>query len=118
MLRVDSGLDAKEERLRERLAALPDSAQLASNLGAVLMQKQHYAEAEKLLEQAYANRLTLPDQGRRTLMMLHELRRRHSKTPQRSSEKRTETLSMPSTTQVHVNGDGGGTRIEVGASAP
>jgi hypothetical protein len=46
------------------------------------------AEAEMLLEQAYEARLSLPDNGKRTLMLIHELRRRNSKSPQRPEEER------------------------------
>ena len=76
MLRGDSRLDAREKRLREQLAQYPNSALLASNLGTVLMQKQSYGEARQWLERAYAARYSLPDNGRRTLMLLHELQRR------------------------------------------
>lgn len=78
-LRGDSVLDAREERLRRKLKEFPDSALIASNLGSVLMQKQQYAEAKRWLEQAYQARFSLPDNGRRTLMLMHELNRAMSK---------------------------------------
>jgi hypothetical protein len=79
MLRGSSLDDAREARLRRRLEENPNSALLASNLGGVLLQKGNYAEAGKLLERAYAARYSLPDSGRRTQMLLHELRRRTAK---------------------------------------
>ncbi len=86
MLRGQSRLDAQEERLRRQLEQYPNSALVASNLGAILMQKQQYDEANKLLEQAYALRQSLPDNGRRTLMLLHELKRRQAKLPQKRKQ--------------------------------
>lgn len=109
MLRGKSRLDAKEQRLRNRLKDLPNSALLASNLGTVLMQKEQYAEAESWLERAYRARLTLPDNGKRTLMLIHELCRRTGKTPQRSAE----IAAAVQEHSLHVNGDGG-TRIDIG----
>jgi tetratricopeptide (TPR) repeat protein len=85
MLRGNSRLDARIERLRKRLEEMPNSAILASNLGTLLMQQQKYAEAQNWLERAYAARYSLPDNGKRTLMLIHELRRRNSKSPQQSS---------------------------------
>lgn len=78
-LRGSSMIDAREDRLRKELDEFPDSALAASNLGSILLQKQQFPEARKWLEQAYAARLSLPDNGRRTLMMLHELERTMSK---------------------------------------
>jgi hypothetical protein len=80
MLRGDSVVDAREERLRHQLEETPDSALLAANLGAVLMQKGELAEAQEWLERACATRHSLPDNGRRTVMLLRELERRHGKT--------------------------------------
>jgi len=77
--------DAREKRLRQRLVEDPRSASLMSNLGALLLQKQRYGEAEELLERAYGMRLSLPDSGRRTAMLLNELRRRRTKSPDMAS---------------------------------
>ncbi len=66
-------------RLRSRLDKNPHSALLASNLGILLMQRGQYEEAGTWLEKAYAARYSLPDNGRRTLMLLHEVRRRQAK---------------------------------------
>ncbi|HXF64817.1 MAG TPA: hypothetical protein VNK95_24535 [Caldilineaceae bacterium] len=85
ILRGDSIEDAREARLRQKLREYPGSAMIASNLGALLMQKRQYAEAEQLLEMAYAARFSLPDNGRRTTMLLHELRRKMSKDPAQAS---------------------------------
>jgi hypothetical protein len=112
MLRGDSRLDAKEVRLRKRLADMPNSAIVASNLGTVLMKKQQYAEAQMLLERAFAARYALPDNGKRTSMLLHELRRRNSKTPQRSAAIAGDIQQH----SLHVNGDAG-TRVDVGTRA-
>jgi len=89
MLRGDSRTDARIERLRKRLDEEPHSAVLAANLGTLLMQQENYTEALALLEQAYEARYSLPDNGRRTLMLIHELKRRSSKTPQRPDEERS-----------------------------
>lgn len=120
MLRGESRLDAQEERLRRQLEQYPNSALIVSNLGAIVMQKQQYDEAQKLLEQAYALRQSLPDNGRRTLMLLHELKRRKEKSPQmrgrlaaRADQRSAQTVisqtldgsgSTPVPTSVTVNG--------------
>lgn len=110
ILRGDSRLDAKEIRLRKRLEELPNSAHLASNLGTVLMQKQQFDEALTWLERAYAARYALPDNGKRTLMLIHELRRRTSKSPQRSAEIATGVQNHT----LYVNGEAT-TQVEVGS---
>jgi hypothetical protein len=109
ILRGDSRLDAQEERLRRRLEDLPSSAVLASNLGTVLMQKQQFTEALVWLERAYAARYSLPDNGKRTLMLIHEVRRRTSKTPQRSAA----IAAAIHKHSLHVNSEVS-TKIEVG----
>jgi hypothetical protein len=81
LLSGSSMTDAREARLRRQLEQDPDQALAASNLGAILVQKQQYAEAQQWLEKAYAARFSLPDNGRRTLMLLHELRRKQAKGP-------------------------------------
>lgn len=91
MLRGDSRLDAREARLRAQLQEFPSSALLASNLGTVLMQKQENAEAQIWLERAYSSRHVLPDNGKRTLMLLHELRRRQKKSPGAAAKLLAET---------------------------
>ena len=108
MLRGDSRLDGRIERLRNRLEDTPHSALLAANLGAMLMQQQKYDEALIWLERAYDSRLSLPDNGKRTIMLIHELRRRNAKNPQRSAELAAK-VQDPS---LQVN-TGAGTRIEV-----
>jgi tetratricopeptide (TPR) repeat protein len=108
LLRGNSRLDGRIERLRKRLEETPNSAILASNLGTMLMQQQKYPEAQLWLEQAYAARYSLPDNGKRTLMLIHELHRRNSKAPQRSAEVAANVQEH----SLHVNTDGG-TRIEV-----
>lgn len=85
LLRGDSRVEAKIKRLRKRLEEMPNSAILCSNLGALLMQQQNYAEAKIYLQRAFAARYSLPDNGKRTAMLLHELERKTSKTPQRST---------------------------------
>ena len=108
MIRGDSRLDARIERLRKRLEDTPSSAILASNLGAMLMQQQKYSEAQVWLERAYAARYSLPDNGKRTQMLLHELRRRTGKSPQRSQE----MLAKVEDNTIQVNSNGT-TRVEV-----
>ncbi len=56
MLRGNSLLDGRIERLRKRLEEVPNSAILAANLGTMLMQQQKYDEAKIWLDQAYAAR--------------------------------------------------------------
>ncbi len=79
MLRGNSVVDAREQRLRKQLEETPNSALLAADLGAILMQKGEHVEAQKWLERACDARHSLPDNGRRTVMLLRELERRHGK---------------------------------------
>jgi hypothetical protein len=112
MLRGNSRTDAKVERLQRRLKENPNSAMLASNLGALLMQQQKFAEAQGWLEKAYAARYSLPDNGKRTLMLLHELKRRTSKAPQRSGKVVAEVQEHTMQLSSEV-----GARVEVGTQA-
>ena len=112
MLRGDSRLEGRIERLRKRLEDMPHSAMLASNLGTLLMQQQKYDEALVWLEQAYAARYSLADNGKRTLMLIHELKRRNGKMPQRSQAVAANVQDH----NLHVNAEGT-TRIEVGTRA-
>ena len=112
ILRGDSRLDGRITRLRRRLEEMPNSAILASNLGTLLMQQQKYAEAQTWLERAYAARYSLPDNGKRTLMLLHELQRRNSKSPRRSGELAASVQDH----SLHVKADAA-TRVEIGARA-
>jgi protease PrsW len=68
--------DARERRLREDLERNPKDALAAANLAAILIQKQEYDEAEKLLNQALTAEDSLPDGGRRARMQLREIERR------------------------------------------
>jgi hypothetical protein len=97
MLRGDSRTDARIERLRKQLEDEPHSAIIASNLGTLLMKQENYTEALTLLEQAYEARYSLPDNGKRTLMLIHELKRRSSKSPQQADDMRqlTPTPAAP-----------------------
>lgn len=117
ILRGDSRMDARVERLREQLSEMPNSAILASNLGTLLMQQQKYGEAQIWLERAYAARYSLPDNGKRTLMLLHELQRRTTKTPQRpgggqSPVSRIEAVDQSTSIPVAAE-----TRVDVGTRA-
>jgi hypothetical protein len=109
ILRGDSRLEAKEMRLRRQLEELPHSAILASNLGTVLMQQRKYAEAQKFLQRAYDARYSLPDNGRRAQMLLNELHRRNSKSPQQSIQIASDVQQHT----LHVNGEVN-TRIDIG----
>lgn len=80
-----SRVDAREARLREELEQNPNCALAASNLGGILLQKQLFEEAEFWLKKAYALRYSLPDNGRRTSMMLHELGHRQDKASVRNT---------------------------------
>lgn len=73
--------DAREQRLREELANNPYDALVATNLAGILIQKEAYDEAEKLLEAALVAEGSLPDNGRRARMQLRELARRRSGAP-------------------------------------
>lgn len=68
--------DAREQRLRAELAASPHNALAAVNLAGILIQKEEYDEAERLLRRALAAQESLPDRGRRAQMQLRELQRR------------------------------------------
>lgn len=95
-LRGSSAINAREARLRKQLDEFPDSALAASNLGSILLQKQQYPEARRWLERAYKARLSLPDNGRRTLMMLHELERTMTKAaPARAAEPQPTVAGAP-----------------------
>ncbi len=108
MLRGTSVADGREVRLRSRLDKNPHSALLASNLGVLLMQRGHYEEAGTWLEKAYAARYSLPDNGRRTLMLLHEVRRRQAKStgPNEAAVEMMPSTPPPSreavSTTVHI----------------
>ncbi len=112
VLKGDSLAEAREKRLRQRLAVDPYSAMLMANLGALLLQRQSFTEAEDLLQRAYAMRLSLPDNGRRTLMLLHELKRRHTKAPERAGSLHARQMAQSNNTGqapagIAQNGDGG-----------
>ncbi len=76
MLRSGDREEAREKRLREQLEYDPNNALAAANLGAVLIQRQAFGEAERWLLHALELRGSLPDRGRRAEMQLRELRRR------------------------------------------
>ena len=77
-LRGESKLDVEEERLRQRLEDNPMSVLAMANLGAVLIQKGEYDEAETLLQSAWSMRNSLPDNGRRAHQLLQQIRRKRS----------------------------------------
>ncbi|MEZ4661362.1 MAG: hypothetical protein R2911_27750 [Caldilineaceae bacterium] len=81
VLRGNSLAEARETRLRRQLQANPKSALAAVNLGAVLMQRGEYDEAERWLQQAICAKADLPDNGRRARMLLSEMQRRRAKSP-------------------------------------
>lgn len=116
-LRGSSVIDAREERLRKRLEEYPDSALAASNLGAILVNKQQYEEAEKWLKRAYTARFSLPDNGRRTLMLLHELERAMVKNPDarpsQSSASATESGARRAVEQGDAHPPRAGSTIQV-----
>jgi len=65
-----------EQRLREQLERAPNAALASANLGALLMRRQEHDEARLWLSRAMQFHLSLPDNGRRTKMLLNELNRR------------------------------------------
>jgi hypothetical protein len=77
-LRGGSKPSVQEARLRRQLQENPNAVATISNLGALLLQKQEYDEARRLLEQAWRLRFSLPDNGRRTQLLLQELDRKQS----------------------------------------
>ncbi len=81
LLKRKPQLDANEARLRQQLAQNPLAAWALANLGAILVQKQQYDEADRLLQQAWKMRYSLPDNGRRTRLLLQELARKRSLNP-------------------------------------
>jgi tetratricopeptide (TPR) repeat protein len=74
----DKKLEAQERKLREMLEIDPDDAVAAANLGALLIKKQEYTEAEKWLRLALKDRYALVDNGRRIEMELRELERKNT----------------------------------------
>jgi len=73
-----SKLAAREARLRRQLQENPNAVTAMNNLGALLLQKQEYAEARRYLNQAWRLRFSLPDNGRRTELLLQELDRKQN----------------------------------------
>jgi hypothetical protein len=112
ILRGDSRLDGRIARLRNRLEESPSSAILASNLGSLLIQKKEFAEAQKYLERAYAARYSLPDNGKRTLMLLHELERKSG----RAASSSTQAAAQAQDQVVPVNA-AQGERVGVGSGS-
>lgn len=78
-LRGASKADVQERRLRRVVQKNPYAVLAMANLGALLMQKQEYEEAQQLLDRAWELRNSLPDNGRRTRQFLQELNRRRSR---------------------------------------
>ena len=76
LLKPTQRIQAREKRLRQKLAANPNNALAAANLGGLLLQQRRYDEAEKWLIKALKMRRSLPDNGRRAIMQLRELRRK------------------------------------------
>lgn len=77
-LRGADKVDVHEQRLRKQLEENPLSVFAMANLGALLVQKQQFEEAEALLRKAWELRNSLPDNGRRTRQMLQEIQRKHT----------------------------------------
>ncbi len=76
LLKPSKRIQAREQRLRQQLAKNPHAALAAANLGGLLLQQRRYDEAEKWLVKALKMRRSLPDNGRRAIMQLRELRRK------------------------------------------
>ena len=85
-LRGGSKQAVRETRLRQQLQDNPNAVLAMSNLGALLLQKQEYAEAQQLLQQAWRLRFSLPDNGRRTQLLLQELERKQGDLPRYNVE--------------------------------
>lgn len=92
-LRGASKADVQERRLRRVLKKNPYAVLAMANLGALLIQKQQYEEAQQLLDRAWEMRNSLPDNGRRTRQLLLELNRRRA----RSGAATLGQFAMPAT---------------------
>ncbi|MEX1019820.1 MAG: tetratricopeptide repeat protein [Litorilinea sp.] len=108
ILTGSSVLDAREARLRRRIQETPDAALAMSNLGGILVQKKQFAEAETWLRRAYELRNSLPDNGKRTEMLLAELERKHKNTIANSQliSGQRESVAVP---MLSANGSTNGT---------
>jgi len=78
------GDEAGEQRLRARLAEVPDDPHASAALGSLLLRRQDLSESGRWLRTAYNGRESLPDGGRRVRMQLRELARRLSQRGQES----------------------------------
>jgi hypothetical protein len=94
MLSGKSKADVQEQKLRDQLAHNPNSVLAMVNLGAILMQKKQFAEAERLLRQAWKMRYSLPDNGRRTHMLLEELERHQMHTSAAAQSANVESMKL------------------------
>ncbi|MBE2238758.1 MAG: hypothetical protein IAE81_13285 [Caldilineaceae bacterium] len=81
-LRGASKSSVQEKRLRQQLHENPFAVIALANLGALLMQKEEFDEAEPLLQKAWSMRNSLPDNGRRVRQLLQEIQRKRASTPQ------------------------------------
>ena len=88
MLQGNSLADAREKRLRQRLAGRSALCDTDGELGRALCYRNSLCGGGVPLNRAYSMRLSLPDSGRRTAMLLHELRRRANKAPERADKLR------------------------------
>ncbi len=96
-LRGVSKTDVQERRLRRVLQKNPYAVLAMANLGALLIQKQQYEEAQQLLNRAWEMRNSLPDNGRRTRQLLQELNRRRARVG-------AATLVQPAMADAHADG--------------
>jgi hypothetical protein len=106
VLRGNSLTSARERRLRRQLTENPHQALAAVNLGALLLQKQEFAEAQEWLEHALRFRHSLPDNGRRAQMLIRELCRRQAKSS-RTYSLHPRSRSLPAKSKAsaqHLNG--------------
>lgn len=78
MVRGADKVEAKEAQLRTQLVQNPSSVMALVNLGAILLKKKQYDEADRLLRTAWKMRYSLPDNGRRTRLLLQELARKRN----------------------------------------
>ena len=104
-LRGGSKTEIQEARLRQQLRENPNAVMAMSNLGALLLQKQEFAEAQQLLEQAWRLRFSLPDNGRRTQLLLQELERKQSAGKRYRVEMATDLMAAGGAFSLRVDGD-------------
>lgn len=111
--------DKMEERLRRRLEDAPWDGLAAANLATILLKRQEFEEARRLLRQALRVRYSLPDNGRRAEMELRELDRRTSSHKSSAKTRLSAAQGSQASAEAHVvplpqaSANGTGPRVRV-----